>query len=304
MKGTRMNSRMKGARLPKGVMKQTMGRLLRYMFRYHKAQLIVVGICIVFSSLSTVASSIFLKTLIDDGITPALINSYDIEHTFRTMLGIVGTMAAIYLTGIASSFVYTRIMAIVTQSVLCRLREDMFRRMQTLPIKYFDTNNHGDIMSYYTNDIDALRQLLSQSIPQMMSSTFSVVALLIVMLTFSLWLTLAVLACVVFMFWAAAAIGGRSAKYFIRQQNSLGVVEGFIEEILHGQKKESFLRSASLGRLCGCHARFPFLEGCGKLNKIDACNRKFSVFLCPDGSHMILQTGRIAEKNERANIVR
>lgn len=236
MKGTRMNSRMKGARLPKGVMKQTMGRLLRYMFRYHKAQLIVVGICIVFSSLSTVASSIFLKTLIDDGITPALINSYDIEHTFRTMLGIVGTMAAIYLTGIASSFVYTRIMAIVTQSVLCRLREDMFRRMQTLPIKYFDTNNHGDIMSYYTNDIDALRQLLSQSIPQMMSSTFSVVALLIVMLTFSLWLTLAVLACVVFMFWAAAAIGGRSAKYFIRQQNSLGVVEGFIEEILHGQK--------------------------------------------------------------------
>ena len=138
--------------------------------------------------------------------------------------------------GLICSFVYTRLMAIITQGFLKHVREDMFNKMQRLPVKYFDTHTHGDIMSYYTNDVDALRQLISQSIPQSFFSLVSIVTLLVTMLISSIYLTLVVLVGVAFMLWVTKMVGGRSAKFFVRQQNSIGQTEGFAEEMIHGQK--------------------------------------------------------------------
>ena len=146
------------------------------------------------------------------------------------------TMIGLYVVGIASSFIYTRLMAIITQGFLNKMRQNMLGGMQSLPIKYFDTHTHGDIMSYYTNDIDTLRQLISQSIPQLFTSALTILALVCYMLYLSVWMTLLVFIGVVAMALVTKKVGGNSAKYFVKQQKSIGVVEGYIEEMMNGQK--------------------------------------------------------------------
>ena len=191
-------------------------------------------ICIIISAVASLGSSIFIKTLIDDIIEPGIKYGFDSVKDDLLKLSII--MGIIYLVGILASFIYNRLMAIITQGFLAKLRLDMFNHMETLPIRYFDTHQHGDIMSCYTNDIDALRQMISQSLPQIILSLFTVLTSLIIMLSYSIWLTLIVLLFVVVMFRVTKVFGGRSAKYFIAQQKSIGQLEGFVEEMIEGQK--------------------------------------------------------------------
>ena len=204
------------------------------MFKYYKLQLIAVIICISLNSMAAISSSIFLERIVNDVITPGVANGWDIVKD--TLFTIIGIMIGIYVVGLIASFVYNRIMAHVTQGFLFHVRNDMFAKMQSLPIKFFDTHTHGDIMSIYTNDTDAIRQLISQSIPQAYASFVAIITLLVAMLVSSLWLTLVVLAGVGVMVSVIRLIGGKSAKYFMRQQMAIGKTEGFIEEMMQGQK--------------------------------------------------------------------
>ena len=213
--------------------KKTVKRLLGYLFTPYKLQIITVFICLVVSAVTGVAGSLFLKTVIDDYIEPLLLESAPV---FTGLFNAIMMMGAIYLLGILSTFIYTRVMAVVSQKVLKQIRDEMFEHMQRLPIKYFDTHSHGDVMSIYTNDIDTLRQMISQSIPQVFSSIITVTAVFIAMLSISIWLTILVLATVFIMLSVTAKIGGGSAKYFTKQQESLGDVNGYIEEMINGQK--------------------------------------------------------------------
>lgn len=218
----------------RGNIMKTLGKLLGYMFHYYKGRLILVICCIAVTAVAGISSSIFLEILVDDVITPGLELGFDaVKGQLYTIIGI---MAGIYVFALICSFVYNRIMAVVTQGFLKHVREDMFNSMQKLPIRYFDTNTHGDIMSYYTNDTDALRQLISQSIPQVTYSVVAMITLLVSMLQSSIYLTLVVLAGVAFMVLVTKLVGGKSAKYFVKQQNSVGVTEGYVEEMLTGQK--------------------------------------------------------------------
>ena len=149
---------------------------------------------------------------------------------------VIGLMIGFYALGVITTFIYSQLMAVVTQGFLDKMRQNMFGSMQSLPIKYFDTHTHGDIMSYYTNDIDTLRQLISQSIPQLLTSFLTIVALLFYMLFLSVWMTLVVFLGVFAMTMVTKKIGGNSARYFVRQQKAIGVVEGYIEEMMNGQK--------------------------------------------------------------------
>ena len=211
-----------------------LGRLFRYMGRYYKWELLLVIVCIAVTAVAGISSSVFLELLIDDVITPGLEHGFD--YIANTLYTIAGIMAGIYALGILCSFTYTRLMAVVTQGFLKHVREDMFDKMQSLPVKYFDTHTHGDIMSYYTNDVDALRQLISQSVPQGLFSLVSILTLLVTMLISSVYLTLVVLAGVAVMVLVTKFVGTKSAKYFVRQQNSMGKTEGFVEEMINGQK--------------------------------------------------------------------
>lgn len=220
--------------IKKGSAVKTLGKLLRYMAHYYKWELLLVVFCIIVNAVAGISSSVFLEMLVDEVITPGLSLGFDAVKDKLSV--IVGVMAGIYAFGLICSLVYTQIMAIVTQGFLKHVRTDMFDRMQTFPIKYFDTHTHGDIMSYFTNDTDAIRQLISQSLPQTTLSAAAIITLLFVMLNSSVYLTLVVLAGVAVMFVVTKIIGGRSAKFFIRQQNSIARTEGFAEEMLHGQK--------------------------------------------------------------------
>ena len=218
----------------RGNIMKTLGKLLGYMFHYYKGKLILVICCIAVTAVAGISSSIFLEILVDDVITPGIKLGFDaVKGQLYTIIGI---MAGIYVFALICSFVYNRTMAVVTQGFLKHVREDMFNSMQKLPIRYFDTNTHGDIMSYYTNDTDALRQLISQSIPQVTYSVVAMITLLVSMLQSSIYLTLVVLAGVAFMVLVTKLVGGKSAKYFVKQQNSVGVTEGYVEEMLTGQK--------------------------------------------------------------------
>ena len=218
----------------RGNIMKTLGKLLGYMFHYYKGRLIMVICCIAVTAVAGISSSIFLEILVDDVVTPGLELGFDaVKGQLYTIIGI---MAGIYVFALICSFVYNRTMAVVTQGFLKHVREDMFNSMQKLPIRYFDTNTHGDIMSYYTNDTDALRQLISQSIPQVTYSVVAMITLLVSMLQSSIYLTLVVLAGVAFMVLVTKLVGGKSAKYFVKQQNSVGVTEGYVEEMLTGQK--------------------------------------------------------------------
>lgn len=213
--------------------KGTVARLFKYLFKYYKAYLIIVGICILLSAVSGTVSSLFLNRIVLI-ITEGLKVGYSAIYT--KLLRIITIMIGFYLVGIISSFVYTRLMAIVTQGFLNKMRQNMFASMQSLPIMYFDTHTHGDIMSHYTNDIDTLRQLISQSIPQLFTSALTIIALLFYMLYLSVWMTLLVFSAVFAMMLVTKKVGGNSAKYFVKQQKSIGAVEGYIEEMMNGQK--------------------------------------------------------------------
>ena len=207
-------------------------RLLAYLMK-HKAVLIVVAVCIIISSLTGVASSIFLQILIDQHIMPILASP---NPVFTGMLRLILVMCGIFIVGTIAGYLYTRLMSVTSQKVLKEIRDEMFEKMQKLPIKYFDTNTHGDIMSHYTNDTDTLRQMLSQSLPQMFSSIISIVSIFITMLTTSWMLTIVVLIFVVLMLFIVQMVAGKSGKYFVEQQKSLGDLNGYIEEMINGQK--------------------------------------------------------------------
>ena len=213
--------------------KGTISRLIKYLFKYYKTYLVIVGICILLSAVSGTVSSLFLNQIvliISDGLKVGY------SAIYARLLRIILIMIGFYLVGIVSSFIYSRLMAIVTQGFLNKMRQNMFGSMQSLPIKYFDTHTHGDIMSHYTNDIDTLRQLISQSIPQLFTSALTIIALLFYMLYLSVWMTLLVFLGVFAMMQVTKKVGGNSAKYFVKQQKSIGEVEGYIEEMMHGQK--------------------------------------------------------------------
>lgn len=213
--------------------KETIRRLLGYIFKNYKGRFLLVLVCIVVSSLAGVASSLFLQTLIDDYITPLIGQE---NPVFTELLKLIAVMGVIYLFGIVSTFAYNRTMVTISQGVQRTIRDEMFENMQKLPIKYFDQNSHGDIMSHYTNDIDTLRQMLSQSVPQAFSSLITIVSVFIAMCATSIYLTLFVIASITVMMLVTGKIAGKSGKYFIAQQRSIAQVNGYIEEMINGQK--------------------------------------------------------------------
>jgi len=217
---------------PKNV-KKTVARLMSYITGPNKAKLIFVVLCIIVSSCAGVAGSLFIKTLIDDYIAPLLLSS---SPVFTGLLRAILQMALIYLLGVVATFLYNRTMVTIAQGVLKDIRDNMFSHMQTLPIKYFDTHTTGDIMSHYTNDTDTLRQMIAQSLPQMFASMVTVIAVFCAMLSVSVWLTLFVVVFVFLMLNITKKIAGKSGSYFMQQQRSLGDINGYIEEMINGQK--------------------------------------------------------------------
>ncbi len=224
-----MSSKKTGRRAPKGVL----GRLIRTLFGFYPALMPVVIVCILLNAVVSSVPSIFMQNVIAA-----------VEQSWQTgdwagvgshILGLVGLLGVFYAISLAAGFAYTQLMAVITQGSLEKLREKMFDGMQDLPVKYFDTHNHGDVMSYYTNDIDTLRQMISQSFPQLMISAVTVLTVFGIMVYYSLWLALVVLAGVVFMVAVTKKVGGASAKYFVRQQQALARTEGFVEEMMNGQ---------------------------------------------------------------------
>ena len=213
--------------------KQTAKRLLKYITKSYKKHLTIVFICIILSSIAGVAGSMFLGTLIDDYITPLLLET---NPVFTGLLKAILIMALVYLTGVLSTLIYTRIMARISQGVLKEIRDKMFNRMQTFPIKYFDTHTHGEIMSYYTNDVDTLSQMISQSLPQFIASSTTVIAVLIAMIITNIPLTIFVIVFIFLMLNITGRVAGKSGKYFVKQQETLGKVNGYIEEMINGQK--------------------------------------------------------------------
>ena len=213
--------------------KGTMKRLLGYIARGNQLRLAVVFILLLVSTVASVASSLFLKSLIDDYIAPLIGQA---APDFAPLFGALTVMACIYLAGMLASYLQTRLMIPVAQGTLKTIRDDMFAHMQTLPIKYFDTHTHGNVMSYYTNDTDTLRQMIGQSLPNAVSSLISITAVFIAMLSTSVWLTLLMFVFLGLMMVVVKKVGGGSAKYFVKQQQSLGRVNGIIEEMIGGQK--------------------------------------------------------------------
>ncbi len=229
----RINGKMpRGARVPMKVNTKTVGRVLGYLKPF-TGQLILVVICILLSSGASVASSLFLKTLIDKYILP-LVGAANPDY--GGLLKAIMMMAVLFLAGALSSLFYSRIMASVSQGVLKKIRDEMFSHMQSLPINYFDTHTHGDVMSFYTNDIDAMQQMLSQSVPQVISSGVTIIAVFCSMLSLSIWLTLTVVGFLVIIMLITATVAGKSGKYFVRQQGSVARMNGYIEEMINGQR--------------------------------------------------------------------
>ena len=212
----------------------TMTRLIKYLFKLYKFRLILVIICIFLTAAGAVCSSVFIQKIIDDVITPGLATSFSAVKP--TLLKLLITMLSIYTVAIIASVTYTQIMAYVTQSFLMEIRISLFNKMESLPISYFDQNLRGDIMSTYTNDVDTIRQLVSQTFPQLVSSSITVITVFTIMMIYSLWLTILIVVATIAIYFVSKKVGGGSAKYFIKRQNSLAKQEGFIEEMMHGQK--------------------------------------------------------------------
>ena len=213
---------------------KVLGRLIGYVLKIYRFACIFVLLFIIISSLASVTSSLFLKSLIDDYITPILVSEGAAD--FTPLFIALCKMAAIYGVGVLSTYLYARILINVAQGTMKRIRDDLFSHMEKLPIRYFDTNPHGDIMSVYTNDTDTLRQVISQSIPQFLASLITVVSVFISMCVLSLYLTFIVVIMLIVMKVAMSKIAGQSGVYFTKQQQNLGKVNGYIEEMMNGQK--------------------------------------------------------------------
>ena len=223
--------------IPKGAIKKgTMPRLVKMLLKYYKWQVFVVLFCLVFSALGSLVSTVYMKDLVNNVITPALENGGMTDALYQTLTGMIIMMVVVYSLVTLSTFCYARIMAVVTQGMLYHIREEMFSKMQKLPIKYFDTHAHGEIMSCYTNDTDAVRQVIGHSLPNLFSNALTLIASIVMMLTYSFWLFLVVGLCTVVMTFVVKKIGGNSAKYMVAQQTSLAIEEGFVEEMMKGQK--------------------------------------------------------------------
>ncbi|MBD7911611.1 ABC transporter ATP-binding protein [Clostridium cibarium] len=208
-------------------------RLLAYVLKEYKLLFFIVLIMIIISSLANVVGTLFLRNLIDDYITPLLGKA---SPNFGPLFKMIVTMAVIYYVGVLSTYAYSRVMILISQGSLKKIRDDMFSHMETLPIKYFDIHAHGDIMSLYTNDTDALRQMISQGIPQLLSAIITVVSIFISMIFLSLPLVGVEILIIILMFYVTKSIGAKSGKYFGLQQKDLGAVNGYIEEMMEGQK--------------------------------------------------------------------
>lgn len=208
-------------------------RLMKYIMHSYGVHFVFVIIFILISVLANVQGTMFLQTLIDDHIAPMLGQS---SPDFTSLLAAIGRVGGYYFIGVLATFAYNRIMVNVTQGTLQKLRDDLFAHMEKLPVKYFDTHSHGDIMSIYTNDIDTLRQMVSQSIPQMISSVITVVSVFISMIILSIPLTVLTLCMVAVMLFATRKVSSMSGKFFVRQQVAIGKVNGYIEEMMEGQK--------------------------------------------------------------------
>ena len=212
---------------------QTAKRLLKYVTGTYKVRFVIVFICILLSSIASISVSLSLKFLIDDFISP-LIGQKD--PNFAELYRALAVLGSIFLMGVIATFTYTRLMVYIGQGVLKKVRDDMFEHMQTLPIRYFDQNTNGSIMSLYTNDTDTLRQMISQSIPQALMSFFMIIVTFISMLILSPLLTILAVLIIGLMIFVTKKIGGNSGKYFVRQQKSLADVTGFVEERMNGQR--------------------------------------------------------------------
>ena len=212
----------------------TMKRFVRYVMEKYKGRLILVTLCIILAAVGNSCSNIFLQQLIDKVIVPGMKSGMaPVQGQFAR---IIVTMGSVYLLGVAASAIYTQIMAGVTQGTLKCLRDDMFSKMESLPIRYFDTHAHGDIMSTYTNDVDTIRQMLGQVLPTVIQSVLSLTVIVIMMLRYSIWLSMVVAIAISLMMGITKKLGGESAIYMMRQQKSLAKEEGFIEEMINGQK--------------------------------------------------------------------
>lgn len=237
--------------------KDTLKRLLGYVFKTYPVRFTIICICIVIAAIGSISASIFMPQFINlmyegieknnvigvipDGAThlnnfSAVIQATGFDAIKDKLIGLSIALGSVYLASIIATTLYNQLLCTVTQGFLYKVRMDMFTKMEKLPISYFDRNPHGEIMSTYTNDVDAIRQLISQSIPQFVQTMITVTLLFCVMMYYSLWLTLAVVVAVVFIFFVTKKVGGGSAKYFIQQQKSIAKAEGFIEEMMNGQK--------------------------------------------------------------------
>ncbi len=212
---------------------KTAGRLMKYVTGPYKVQFIIVLICILMTSISSIAVSLSLRFLLDDFILP-LVGQQD--PNFSELYKAMAVLACIFILGVIASFVYNRMMVIIGQGVLKKVRDEMFEHMQTLPIRYFDQNTNGSIMSLYTNDTDTLRQMINQSIPQVLMSSFTIVVTFISMVALSPILTVLAVLVILLMILVARFVGGNSGKYFIRQQIDLADVTGYVEEHMNGQR--------------------------------------------------------------------
>lgn len=212
--------------------KKTTKRLLSY-FKKYKVAMVLVIVFIILSSLTGVASSIFIEKLIDDYITPLM---GTVNPDFSGIVSLLTVMAGIFALGTISNYLYARIMVVVSQGILKQVRDEMFAKMQNLPIGFFDSHTHGEIMSRYTNDIDSLREMIADGIPEIISSAMTIVAVFCAMIYIDIFLTLIVVATLILMLQITKKVGGKSAKYFVKQQESLGKLNGFIEEMINGQK--------------------------------------------------------------------
>lgn len=214
--------------------KGVLGRLVRTLFGFYPVLLPVKIVCILISAVVSSIPAVFMQNVIS--YVEQSWKSGNWDGVSAQILGLVTILAVFYVLSLAAGFAFNQLMAVITQGSLAKLREKMFNGMQSLPVKYFDTHNHGDVMSYYTNDIDTLRQMVSQSFPQLMIAAVSVLTVFSIMIYYSLWMTLVVILGVVVMTLVIKKVGGSSAKYFIRQQLALGRTEGFVEEMMNGQK--------------------------------------------------------------------
>ena len=211
----------------------TVRRLMGYVQKEYGFRFVLVLLCILVSAIASVAGSLFLGSLIDDYITPLLVMD---NPVFDGLLHALILMACLYLTGAVCALAYNRLMVTISQGVQKKIRDDLFSHMQSLPIKYFDTHAHGDVMSVYTNDVDTLRQMFSQSIPQVINSLMMIVVAFVGMIATNLMLTGVVILCIIGMLLVTRFLAGRSGRYFISQQIKLGDLNGYIEEMINGQK--------------------------------------------------------------------